>query len=680
MFYAKNIFTAIFFCLVLLFGGFQLKAEETETEISYLEFANIATGHPQSKFEAPSTVTVITAEEIKNIGARTVLEALRLVPGLIVGLDISGIPIVSLRGVYSAGSERILFLLNGIPVNNPLTGGGTLFFADLSVDKIERIEVIRGPGSVLYGSEAFTGVINIVLKRDYLDHLGYWRGTYDFDEINLALDKKNQDSNLWFDFVHRDKNSSSLFVKRDRFSVFPLFSLSKNLPRYHHTSDWERRQEIYTGFSWKDLVLDILYVNHASGIPYNLSGVPSNKSRFARQNFMVNLFCKSYFKSVSIEQLFHFSYYYHDLYADFYPRGSIIKDVSDNVYYFPYGLKWRRKTDIYRLRYELKSHYNLGDHRLFGGLVFQNDAIGDPKYYENVIPCSDARCYSNIPYLVDLSDIFGWIRDRDRFYYSFYLQDEYAIRKNIFLTLGMRYDWYDDFGDNLSFRAGLVFNLKRYWYLKILYGEGFRAPSFRELYLKSCPVLPRSGNPSLDAEEMESYEIGLFYSSPVFQFGITYFYHNYDDLIYLAPDKFFNFYYKNSSSDAHTQGVEIEGKYIFGKLDYLLFSYAYFDHSNAEGFHCVPYHVFSFNFFKHLLRGISFDYKFYYLSSWPSYHIEDYSISDLIVRYINPRYEFTIGVYNIWDHHYKYPDLSRFYIDNYLNPGRTFGVKLQIYF
>ncbi len=603
-----------------------------------------------------------------------------MVPGLIVGLDISGIPIVSLRGVYSAGSERILFLLNGIPVNNPLTGGGTLFFADLSVDKIERIEVIRGPGSVLYGSEAFTGVINIILKRDYLDHLGYWRGTYDFDEINLALDKKNQDFNLWFDFVHRDKNSSSLFVKRDRFSVFPLFSLSKNLPRYHYTSDWERRQEVYAGFSWKDLVLDVFYINHASGIPYNLSGVPSDKSRFVRQNFMINFSCNNSFKSVLIEQLFHFSYYYHDLYSDFYPRGSRIVDPFNHVHYFPYGLRWRRKLDIFRTRYEIKSRYYFDHHRFFGGFVLQYDSLENPEYYENIIPGSDPQYYKNVPNLENLSDIFNWIRDEDRFHYSFYFQDEYTIRKNIFLTLGVRYDWYDDFGDNLSFRAGLVFNLKKFWYLKLLYGEGFRAPSFRELYLKSCPVLPRSGNPSLDAEEMESYEIGLFYSSPVFQFGITYFYHNYEDLIYLALDKFFNYYYENSSSDAHTQGVELEAKYIFGKLNYFLVSYAYFDHSGAKGFYCVPYHVFSFNFYKHLFRGLSFDYKFYYLSSWSSYDIGDYSVSDFLFHYIKPRFEFMLGIYNLWDHHYKYPDLSRFYVDNYVNPGRTFGLKLQFYF
>jgi len=680
VFYIKGVFFAFFFGLFLSFWGHQLEAKELEAELSYLELANIATGRPQSKFEAPSTVTVITAEDIKNMGARTVLEALRLVPGLIVGLDISGVPIVSMRGVYSSGSERILFLLNGIPVNNPLTGGGTLFFADLSVDKVERIEVIRGPGSVLYGSEAFTGVINIVLKRDYLDHFGYWRGSYDFDEFNLSFDKKNKDFNFWFDFVHRDKNSSSLPIKKDRFSTFPLFSLSKDLPRYRYTSDWERREEIYAGLSWKDLDFDIFYVNHANGIPYNLSGVPSNRSRFARQNFMLNLSYKVYFDSLSIEQLAHFSYYYHDLFADFYPKNSRIMDSFGHIYYFPYGLRWKRKSETIRARYELKTRYKFGKHRLFGGLVLQYDSLENPKYYENILPINNVYSYINIPRLHNLSDIFEWISEEDRFYYSLYLQDEYSFGKNIFLTLGMRYDRYDDFGDNLSFRAGLVFNFKKSWHFKILYGEGFRAPSFRELYLKSCPVLPRSGNPSLDAEEMEAYEIGLFYSSSFFQFGITYFYHDYDDLIYLAPDKFFNFYYKNSSSRAHTQGIELEGKYIFGKLDYFLFSYAYFDHSNPKGFHCVPYHVFSFNLFKHLFKGLSFDYRFYYLSGWSSYDIDDYSISDLIIRYFQPRFEFTVGVYNLWDHHYRYPDLSHFYPDNYVMPGRSFGLKLLFYF
>ncbi len=680
----------LFLLLIALFGRVpfiqaQDRPEEDHLseEILYLELANIAAGHLQPTCKAPSTVSVISADRIRDIGARTIIDVLRLVPGLIVGMDVQGIPIVSLRGVYSPGSERVLFLLDGVPVNNALTGGGTFFFADLSVDKVERIEVIRGPGSVLYGSEAFAGVINIVLKKEFSDQLSYRRGSYDIDELGFAWDEGRENSSFWFNFSHRDQNSFSLPVRRDRFDVHPLFIRNAALPRYKRTSDWLRRDELYAGFTLGDLTFETIYINHADGLAYNLSGVPSDHSRYSRQKFWSTLFYKREFDSLMWESTLNFGYTYFDLYVDFYPPGTRLVDPKfQTKYFFPYGLKWRRKVHLYRSRFENKAHFSYKRHHFLAGLVFQYEDVDKPRYYENIVPypCPTSHCFRNVPELRRIKD-FKWVLPQDRFYYSLYFQDEFHFRHHWFLTFGVRYDNYDDFGDNVSFRLALVWSLLKNLYLKFLYGEGFRAPSFRELYIQSCPVMPRSGNPDLDSETMQAYEFGVFYNRRNLEFSLTLFYQRYEDLISLVQDEYFNYFYKNLPGDASTYGLESELKLFWGPVNnnYLSFSYAYLDHDDVRGFYVVPRNVFTVDFNQYLLPRLSFNYRLSYLDDW-SYGVDSYFLSDVVFHYFHPLAEIHFAIYNVFDKKYRYPDLTRFYPDNYLRPGRIFELKFVYYF
>src|ERR1043166_4584427 len=136
---------------VTLFGEEQLKVEAaTKTEI------------PISK--APAAVTVITAKQIAESGARTVPDLLRLVAGVNVRWN----PMTQTIDIRGFGenpfANRVLMLIDGAPVNSGDTGGFPLSpaFDLFPVENIKRIEVVRGPGSSLYGENAYWGVINIV--------------------------------------------------------------------------------------------------------------------------------------------------------------------------------------------------------------------------------------------------------------------------------------------------------------------------------------------------------------------------------------------------------------------------------------------------------------------------------------------------------------------------------------
>ena len=144
-------------------------SEEEELAQAYGDesFVYIATGTRQLINKAPAAATVITAEQIANMGARTLSEALEAVPGMHVSrnrLQPIYTPTYGLRGILGDTSPHVLMMVNGVPRTSVYLGNPDEQMVELPVDNIARIEVIRGPGSAIYGADAFAGTINIITK------------------------------------------------------------------------------------------------------------------------------------------------------------------------------------------------------------------------------------------------------------------------------------------------------------------------------------------------------------------------------------------------------------------------------------------------------------------------------------------------------------------------------------
>ena len=120
---------------------------------------------PQPLKRATSAMYVITAEDIRQAGVTTLADLLRLVPGMDVSQQTGFTFAVSARGFAKAESQRLQILLDGMPIYNPYRGGVSFEFLPIFLDNIERIEVIRGSGGVVWGVNAMNGVINIITKK-----------------------------------------------------------------------------------------------------------------------------------------------------------------------------------------------------------------------------------------------------------------------------------------------------------------------------------------------------------------------------------------------------------------------------------------------------------------------------------------------------------------------------------
>ncbi|WP_052700794.1 TonB-dependent receptor plug domain-containing protein [Methylocucumis oryzae] len=124
----------------------------------------IATGTPKPVFQSAAVTSVITAEQIKAMGATELHEVLETVPGVHASLQESSNDYnYSFRGIRNTANSQVLMLLNGTRITTPFRGTLTTG-VELPLEAITRIEVIRGPGSALYGADAFAGVVNIITK------------------------------------------------------------------------------------------------------------------------------------------------------------------------------------------------------------------------------------------------------------------------------------------------------------------------------------------------------------------------------------------------------------------------------------------------------------------------------------------------------------------------------------
>lgn len=155
--------------LMCAVSGAQAQSVEEEEDIvaAYGDksFVSIATGSKQALRRAPAVASVITAGDIAAMGATDLDEVLETVPGLHVSRSANTYaPLYVVRGAYTQFTPQVLMLQNGIPITTLFVGNKGNVWSGYPVEHIARIEVIRGPGSALYGADAFSGVINIITK------------------------------------------------------------------------------------------------------------------------------------------------------------------------------------------------------------------------------------------------------------------------------------------------------------------------------------------------------------------------------------------------------------------------------------------------------------------------------------------------------------------------------------
>jgi len=557
------------------------------------EEVTIATRHETPRSKAPSTVTVITDEEIKNLGYRTFVEILRTVPGFeILKTGALGETIPVVRGFASDNKVRVM--LNGHLVNNPLRGGAFLNFDDFPIEGIKRIEIIRGPGSAMYGENAFMAVINIITKdaKD-IDGVrvssGY--GSYDTYDENIVFGKKYGDVEISGITRYRQTNGFDGVVESDSQTNVDNALSSLGFPSVSQApgSVQDGRQEF-------DLNLKVVYKNfYVEGLYINKNIEPFIGPQYALNNESDNennyVFGEVGYKKTFDERLTFKPRVYYDQfdrngYFESLPEGATVSadanddGVTDTYYTYPDGHIVNSKVTYRVAGTEIPIDYELFDGNIMTlGFEYRYIKQTNVHFLSNVDPVT----YEPLDSVQDFSDTYPQIDKGTRNIVSIYLQDTWDITDTVNLTLGARHDQYSDFGGATSPRMGLTWAFTKNASLKLLYGEAFRAPSFVEMhaiYRKNSII---RGNEDLDPETVRTSEVGLNYKfGNHVTSGVTYFNSHINDLIVLksiqeGTSRILSY---ENFGDANVQGIEMETKADIVKGNYVFMNYTF---QNAEG-------------------------------------------------------------------------------------------------
>ncbi len=426
---AKNIKSLKFKILMSLILGTNViwsgavAAEETH-KFTLDEYVVTATRTEMRKKEVPQSVEIITKEDIQNLGATNVIDAMRGATNVEIP-EAAGVG--HTLGIRGSGKNDVLVLLNGRRI--PGEGYGqvstnTYVLSRLNVNNIERIEILRGPAGALYGSEASAGVINIITKKPEKSSMAIGAATNSREMSNYYHFDSGKDGKLSaaFDanftkvryFKWDDANMSKYFGPKQNYSLDVDYEMDKknSLNLYLDYENTNQQFKKFTSASGPFSYLGIYNVDRKSAsLTYN--GQNNNS------NYMLSA-----------------------------TYGEIKKDVTSAMMANSIGSS---KFDFWNI--EARDTIKVDDHnRLTFGGEFRADSRKDSSIDES----SDQ--------------------------YSLFIHDEMRIGEKLLLIPALRYDHHDSFGSETSPSLGATYSFTDFVRIKANYGEGYRAPSISELY------------------------------------------------------------------------------------------------------------------------------------------------------------------------------------------------------
>jgi len=490
------------------------------------DFISIATGNKVLIHKAPAITTVITRKEIDNLGATHLDEVLERVPGLHVSFSSvsRNDPIYSIRGIKTGFNPQILVLLNGVEFKNSFSGGLPYTFR-YPLANVERIEVIRGPGSALYGADAFSGVINIITSQVKGEQATVGGRIGSFNSYDFWLQAESKlDEGSWRLSLEKQisDGDDERIASADLQTVFDgAFGTNVSLAPTALDSRYDILN-IHADIKWQNWQWDNWYWQQSDGglgpggaqvlDPKGFQDVDLFRSLLKFENKINdNLGVSSYISWMKTTN---------DSYFVLFPSGTVLPIGSDGninfsniagIVQFTDGYIGNPKSVQKDFRFHLGMSWSGWNRHKITMAIGYSDFNVKAEEFKNFGP----GVIDGNKAFVDgaLSNVTGtpyiFIPNVSRRNSYTLIQDEWKLGNDLELTLGLRYDDYSDFGSNINPRAALVWQANHNITAKLLYGSAFRAPSFNEMFLINNPSA--LGNPDVQPEEIDTWEVALEY-------------------------------------------------------------------------------------------------------------------------------------------------------------------------
>jgi len=612
----------------------------------------VPTVYAASKFEqketqAPASVTVITSDDIKRFGYRTLADVLQSVAGFNVSND-RNYSFLGARGIGLGDfNSRFLLLVDGHRVNNNLTDGayiGSEFILD--VDMIDRVEIIRGANAVLYGNNAFFAVINVITRRPDQVNGAEVSGSYGSDNsvksrITYGQSFTNGLSMLLSGTYFHSDGQNRIFFKQ--------FNTPSQNNGIADDRDADFGGSVFASLAYGDFSLEAAFNHREKGNPTAQYSTTFDDWRLKTvdERGYVNL---KYDHTFSHDwELMTRLYYDRSDFSINYPVTPFLFKENQT------GQWWGTEVQVTKRLWDV--------HTITFGGEYRDD-------------------FEQHRRLEDSTTVFTDV-NRNRQSYGIFVQGDFAVVTNLHINAGVRYDQYGSFGPAIDPRIALIYNPIESATLKFIYSQAFRAPNFLEL---SDPNFQ-----NISPEKITSYELvyeqryGKHVSS-----SLSGFYNDMKDLIVFQNGNFQNF-------NAQTKGMELAGEANWAKGWKARASYS-FQQTHAQtsiGLPDSPAHLLKANItaplyeekiFASLELQYTSDRKTIFTDTMGNtlqgpdtagYAMVNFTLfSENLVKNL----DFSASIYNLLDTKYSDP-ASRFHLQPSLpQPGRTFRVQLTYRF
>ena len=554
--------------LILMLVPGVLWAEESESATKLDEVVVTGTRTPHSVKDVPVETVLITREDIEQSNAQTVSDLVKTVPGLSVGGndDIFGgsSSRARLRGL-SFNDGYGLILIDGQRIHGSSQSGAHGEYAvglnQIPVSMIERIEIVKGPSSVLYGSDAMAGVINIITRKVPQKATAGAGVKYGWYDVSQGKDYYTDAVTTPTDYGETRYTRTAYAYTGNRINEDMGFLL-----HYSHeesdgtsTSPYENNRDALMG----KLAVD--FTDRAKGwMKGELSSFErETTSTTEEDSYRISLGFD--FKPSQNHQFIVKGYHYVDDFSTSTRDGDIGFDQAELQY------TW----------------YGPADHVITSGVEFQRQSID--YFMDN----SSSGVTTRTTVLEDVDT------------FSIFLQDEWTLFKKLVLVPGIRYDNHSTFGDSFNPKLSAMYKLRESTTLRASVGKSFKSPTIRQLYYDvpfyHSPFWVTS-NPDLEPEESIGYSLGIeqWMLDNRLMASLSYFRNDIDDMVvtdrtgqtYEGAD----LYIYENVDEATTQGIEVAAQFYPYDNFSILFGYTFTDsedESTGNDLTYTPDHSFS---------------------------------------------------------------------------------------
>jgi outer membrane receptor for ferrienterochelin and colicins len=511
MFRPMLCFAAVMMCAAAVAAG----ADDGSRPLQAGEVVVTATMTHKAIADAPGAVQVITAREIREMNALTVADALESAAGLVVSSESGRVRVPAIRG---ARSKHTLVLLDGRRM--AFGFNDMIDLRQIPTLMVERIEVVRGPASALFGSDALGGVVNIITRPAPEQTSVAVTGQYGVNRDGEAQrftggaavggSLKRLRVLVAAELGHKEGWDKDMTLPDDGFKERPRFAAGRG------AFDMTDRQSLSGGVEYMD--------NVYTGGQFYENLARERRAEEERRGY----------------------YLQYDLRPR--PMHQLLLRVNRSEFehdmaFTPFAESGQRQTEQYTNQAEARYSGLLWHRHLvtIGGEA-RRDGLDDTQMGRRTDPSVDT--------------------------FSGFAQSEFHLFDPLYVVLGVRYDHHSAFGDQWTPRASFIYSFTDALRLKGSYGHGFRAPSLTELHVTSFRRRGRdvySANPDLEAESSVTYELGIELTQTRYYARLTGFQTEVDNLIETVFERSEgsgqnrrDFYQYRNIAEATLKGVEAE--------------------------------------------------------------------------------------------------------------------------